>query len=432
MELVLPFLVLFALLAIGVPVSFSLGLSGILGLTLSIGWDSTMSMVATVPYRTGTGFLLTTVPTFLLMAEFLAGGRIAKDLYSAMFAWLGRIRGGLAIATTVASGGMGAMTGSSTATAATFSAVGVPHMREYGYKDRLSVGSIAAAGTLASIIPPSVALIIYGITTETAIGDLFTAGALPGVLTVFAYVAVIYLRVRTNPELAPGRPDRMSITAKLRALSKVWPTVVLIALVLGGIYGGLVTPTEAGAFGAAGALVLSVLFGGLRAKGIWRALVRTAESTTMIISIVMFASIFGYFLTTTRVAPTIVSAIESSGFPTLIVMALIVLLYLVLGTFMDQIAILVVTLPITFPLITSLGYDPIWFGILVIKLGEIGLISPPVGLNVYVAAGAAPNVRLGEVFRGVTPFIVVELLLIVVMFLFPSLATWLPGVLATK
>lgn len=432
MELVLPFVALFVLLAVGVPVSFSLGLAGILGLTLNIGWDSALSMVSLVPYRTGTSFLLTTVPTFILMAEFLAGGRIAKDLYSAVFVWLGRVRGGLAIATTVASGGMGAMTGSSTATAATFSAVGVPHMREYGYKDRLSVGSIAAAGTLASIIPPSVALIIYGITTETAIGDLFSAGVLPGVLTVLAYVAVIHLRVRATPDLAPGRPDHIPIGDKLRALSKVWPTVVLILLVLGGIYGGLVTPTEAGALGAAVALILSVLFGGLRAKGIWRSLVRTAETTTMIISIVMFANIFGYFLTTTRVAPMIVEAIESSGFPTLIVMALIVLLYLVLGTFMDQIAILVVTLPITFPLVTSLGYDPIWFGILVIKLGEIGLISPPVGLNVYVAAGAAPDVQLGQAFRGVVPFIAVELLLVVVLFLFPSLTTWLPGVLATK
>lgn len=432
MELVLPFVALFVLLAIGVPVSFSLGLAGLLGLTLNIGWESAMSMLSTVPYRTGTGFLLTTVPTFILMAEFLSGGRIARDLYGAIFAWLGRIRGGLAIATTVASGGMGAMTGSSTATAATFSAVGVPHMREYGYKDRLSVASIAAAGTLASIIPPSVALIIYGITTETAIGDLFAAGVLPGILTVFAYVAVVYVQVRANPELAPGRPDPMALKAKLRALVRVWPTIVLIVLVLGGIYGGLVTPTEAGALGAAGALVLSVLFGGLRAKGIWRSLVRTAEATTMILSIVMFANVFGYFLTTTQVAPKVVGAIKSSGLPVLVVMALLVLIYVILGTFMDQIAILLVTLPITFPLVTSLGYDPIWFGILVIKLGEIGLISPPVGLNVYVAAGAAPNVRLGEVFRGVTPFIAVELLLVVIMFLFPSLATWLPGVLTTK
>lgn len=432
MEIVVPFLTLFVLLAVGVPVSFSLGIAGTLGLLLSVGPQATSSMLATVPYRTGTDFLLTTVPTFIFMAELLAGGRIARDLYGAMFAWLGRIRGGLAIATTIASGGMGAMTGSSTATAATFSAVAVPHMREYGYKDRLSVGSIAAAGTLASIIPPSVALIIYGISTETSIGELFSAGVIPGIITVFAYATVIYLWVRVKPDLAPGRPESMRVKQKLKALVRIWPTLVLVLLVLGGIYSGTVTPTEAGALGACGALVLSVAFGGMRAKEFKQAVTRTVETTTMIISIVIFANIFGYFLTATQIAPRIVTAIEASGFPPLLVLVLVALLYLVLGTFMDQIAILVVTLPITFPLVTSLGYDAIWFGILVIKLGEIGLVSPPVGLNVYVAAGAAPNVKLTEAFRGVFPFIAAELMLVVVLVLFPSLATWLPGVLTTK
>ena len=426
MEIVLPFLLLFAMLAIGVPVAFSLGLAGLAGLLMSVGPEATMTVLGTATFRGGSDFLLTTVPAFLLMAEFLAGGRIATNLYEAMFAWFGRVRGGLAIATTVASGGMGAMTGSSTATAATFSAVGVPHMRQFGYSDRLSVGSIAAAGTLASIIPPSVALIVYGITTETPIGDLFTAGVIPGVLTVAAYSLVIYLWVRLRPGIAPGRPEPMRIAQKLRSLVKVWPTVLLVLIVLGGIYSGIVTPTEAGAVGAVGALLLSMLTGGLRLADLRTCLVRAAETTTMIISIVVFAHIFGYFLTSTRVAPTIVNAIESSGVPPIAVMILIVLLYLVLGTFMDQIAILLVTLPITFPLVTSLGYSEIWFGILVIKLGEIGLMSPPLGLNVYVAAGSAPRVKLSEAFRGVVPFMAMELVLIVLLFAVPSLATWLP------
>nr|BFE38218.1 TRAP transporter permease [Actinomadura rugatobispora] len=407
--------------------AFSLGLSGLAGLLMSVGPQATLTVLGTATYRGGSDFLLTTVPAFLLMAEFLAGGRIATNLYEAMFAWFGRIRGGLAIATTVASGGMGAMTGSSTATAATFSAVGVPHMREYGYQDRLSVGSIAAAGTLASIIPPSVALIVYGIATETPIGDLFAAGVVPGVITVAAYALVIYLWVRWRPGIAPDRPEPMPLARKLRLLVNVWPTILLVVIVLGGIYSGVVTATEAGAVGAVGALLLSVSTGGLRMADLRRCLMRAAETTTMIISIVVFATIFGYFLTSTRVAPAIVDAIESAGLPKLGVMVLIVLLYLVLGTFMDQIAILLVTLPITFPLVTSLGYSEIWFGILVIKLGEIGLMSPPLGLNVYVAAGSVPRVKLGEAFRGVVPFMVMELLLIVLLFLVPALATWLPG-----
>ena len=426
MEIVLPFLLLFVLLALGVPVAFSLGLSGLAGLLMSVGPEATLTVLGTATYRGGADFLLTTVPAFLLMAEFLAGGRIATNLYEAMFAWFGRIRGGLAIATTVASGGMGAMTGSSTATAATFSAVGVPHMRQYGYQDRLSVGSIAAAGTLASIIPPSVALIVYGIATETPIGDLFAAGVVPGVITVAAYALVIYVWVRLRPEVAPERPEPMRLARRLRLLLNVWPTILLVVVVLGGIYSGIVTATEAGAVGAVGALLLSVATGGMRWAELRRALVRAAETTTMIISIVVFANVFGYFLTSTRVAPTVVDAIESSGFPKPAIMALIVLLYLVLGTFMDQIAILLVTLPITFPLVTSLGYSEIWFGILVVKLGEIGLMSPPLGLNVFVAAGAAPGVKLKEAFRGVLPFMAMELVLIVLLFLVPSLVTWLP------
>lgn len=432
MELIIPFVLLFGLLALGVPVAFSLGIAGTVGLFLTLGFEPAVTMLATAPFSSGTTFLLTTVPTFVLMAEFLSAGTLSKTLYEAAYVWLGRLRGGLAAATTLASAGMGAMTGSSSATAATFSAVAIPHMRRHGYDDKLSAGSIAAAGTLASIIPPSIALIIYGVATETSIGDLFAAGVIPGLITTAVYIATIYIWVRLKPSIAPHAPEKVPLKHRLIALRRTLPALLLIVIVLGGIYSGIVTPTEAGALGAAGALVLSVIFGGLRLSGIMTAVTRALGSTAMIISIVIFANVFGYWLTTSRIAQMLLSAISESALPGWVVMLFIVLLYLILGTFMDQIAILVLTLPLTFPIVMELGYNPIWFGILVIKLGEIGLVSPPVGLNVFVTAGSVKDLKLGDAFKGVVPFIIAELLLVILWFAVPEVMTWLPSVLDTK
>lgn len=432
MTIAIPFVLLFALLFFRVPVAFALGAAGVTGLWMTLGFDAAVGIVSSAPAGSGTTFLLTTVPTFIFMAELLSAGTLSKSLYGAAHVWFGRLRGGLAMATTVASAGMGAMTGSSSATAATFSSVAIPHMRRHGYDDKLSAGSIAAAGTLASIIPPSIALIIYGVATETSIGDLFAAGIIPGIITTIAYILVIYIWARLKPGIAGSNDQRFSFAEKLQKTMKTAPALLLIIIVLGGIYSGLVTATEAGALGAAGALVLSVAFGKLRWGGFVHAVVRALGTSAMIIAIVIFASVFGYWLTSARIAPALLTFISDSGFPVWVVMGLIVILYIALGTFMDQIAILVLTLPLTFPLVMEMGFNAIWFGILVIKLGEIGLLSPPVGLNVYVTAGSIKDLKLETVFKGVIPFILVEAVLIVLWFAAPGVITWLPSVLETK
>ena len=418
---------LIGLIALGMPIAFALAVCGALGLYLEVGVSPMLSVLQTTPYRTAASFLLSTVPLFILMAELLARGSIVRALYRACYLWLGHIRGGLALAAIAASVGFAVLSGSSTAAAAAMSRISMPEMRRYGYNESFALGVVAVGGTLSIMIPPSLPLILYGVLTETSIGRLFLAGILPGALTALFYVVTIVVRVRRNPDLAPPT-ERHAWPERLSSLPGTSPAIILVFLVLGGIYSGAITATEAAAVGAAGAFIISVLVGGLRWNGIKDAFGATLSTTSMIFAIIIGAMIFGYFLAITQVPQALVTWVGGLPLPSWTILLIIILLYLVLGFFIDQIAIIILTLPLIFPLVLAQGYDPIWFGIILTKTVEMGLVTPPLGLNVFVACGAT-NTRVEAGFRGVTPFLLGDLVVILLLILFPPIATFLPSLM---
>src|SRR5690625_4220009 len=374
MTLTIILILLVALILIGVPIAFSLMIVAILGLFSQLDVMPAYGILAMSPYRSSASFVLTTIPMFILMAELLASSNMARDIFRAGYVWLGNVRGGMAVATTLASGLLAALLGSSPAAAATMSAIAVPEMRKYGYNDKLSLGIVAAAGTLAVIIPPSIILILYGILTENSIGRLFVAGLIPGIMTAFGYILMVNIWARINPQVAPRTQERFTSRDRLSTIRPVIPALILILLVLGGIYSGLVTPSEAGALGAFGALIIGIMAGGLRRQGITKAFYRTARTTAMIFAIVIAASIFGYYLTSTHIAQQTIVFVRESEIMSVYVLLALLFVYLVLGAFLDPVSILVLTLPLSYPLITQIGYDGIWFGIIVTKMIEVGLI----------------------------------------------------------
>ncbi|HEY8417305.1 MAG TPA: TRAP transporter large permease [Limnochordales bacterium] len=428
MTLVFPLGLMLACLALGVPVAFSFVIAGAVGLYMILGYEPMLGILQTTPFRSVASFLLSTVPMYVLMAEFLSRGRLIQDIFRSAYYWLGHLKGGLAVATIMANGGLAALSGSSTASAATMATIAVPEMRRYGYSDRLSLGVVAAAGSFAIMIPPSVGLILYGIITETSIGKLFVAGIVPGLLTIVAYWLVVYFWVRRSPHIAPQVPP-FPWRKRVESLRAIWPATLLAAVVLGGIYSGIVTPTEAGALGALGALLIGLLAGGLRWRGIVESLERTTRNTAMIYAIVIGATIFGYFLSVTQVTQRLIAYIGSLDVSPYGVLLTIIGLYIVLGTFMEQIAIQFITLPLIFPIIVSLGFDPIWFGIIVIKTAEIGVVTPPVGLNVYVISGALEDASMADTFAGAAVFLIADLAVLALLLLFPELATFLPSLM---
>ncbi|WP_313137731.1 TRAP transporter large permease [Paracoccus jeotgali] len=428
MTLTLLLILLVALICVGAPIAFALIIVGTGGLFLQLGTMPTYGILMTSPYRSSASFLLTTIPMFILMAEFLASSSMARDIFRAGHVWLGRARGGMAIATTLASALLAALLGSSPAAAATMASIAVPEMRKYGYDDRLSLGIVASAGTLAVIIPPSVVLILYGILTENSIGRLFVAGLVPGIMTAVGYILLVNIWTRVNTSLAPQAEQQFTRAERIATLRPVLPALLLIVVVLGGIYSGFVTPSEAGALGAFGALVIGIAAGNLRGEGIVSALRRTSRTTAMIFAIVIAASIFGYYLTSTQVAQNTIVWVEESGFAPLTVLIALLAVYLLLGAFLDPVSILVLTLPLSYPLVTQLGYDGIWFGVIATKMIEIGLITPPVGINVFVTAGAV-NASLRDAFLGAMRFLIVDVVVIILLIAFPELVTYLPNLL---
>ncbi|WP_372021716.1 TRAP transporter large permease (plasmid) [Tistrella mobilis] len=428
MEVALPMMALVVLICIGMPIAYALGVTGAVGAAMAIGWIPTLGVLQTTPYRTAANFLLSTIPLFILMAELLARSSIVANLYRMCFLWIGHVRGGLALAAVVASTGFAALAGSSTAAAAAMARISVPEMRKYGYDDRLAVGTVAVAGTLSIMIPPSMGLIMYGVLTETSIGSLFMAGVIPGCLTAIAYATVILVWVKRRPEIAPAAP-KASRQARMASILPVWPAAILVCLVLGGIYSGAITATEAAAVGAAGALVIGLGWGGLGRKEFGVALRHTLRSTAMIFAIIIGAMIFGYFLAATRAPQNLIDWVGTLPLPPWGILLVIIGIYLLLGFFIDQLAIIILTLPLTFPLVMSLGYDPIWFGIIVTKTAEIGLVTPPLGMNVFVASGAA-NTKVEVGFKGVMPFLVGEVIVLGLLIALPELSLYLPGLVA--
>jgi len=421
------FVALFALMLLRVPVGIAMGTVGVLGFGYMIGdIGPALKLLAQSPIRTATDAEFAVIPLFLLMGGFASASGMSRELFRASNTFLGHLRGGLGIATIVACGGFAAICGSSVATAATFSKVAYPEMRQYGYPQSFATGVIAAGGSLGIMIPPSTVFAVYGLITEQDIGKLFIAGILPGLLAVAMYIATINIIAFLRPGFLPAAP-RHSWSERIQAARDVWAVVLLFVFIIGGLYGGLFTATEAAGMGAGGALIISVLRRKLSRADFWRCLIESLRTTAAVFTILIGALIFGYFLTITQVPQKVTEFLTGLGLGSYGVLVLIMLMYLVLGCIMDAMAMIILTIPIVFPVIKTLGFDPIWFGVIIVMTVELGLIHPPVGMNVFVIKSVVKDVKLSTVFYGVLPFVVTDICRLAILIALPILATWLPS-----
>jgi C4-dicarboxylate transporter, DctM subunit len=415
-----------ALAFLRVPMAFAMGIVGFVGVTYMLNFNVASAMIAQVTYETGLSYTLSVIPLFILMGNFVVRAKISDELYHAAYCFLGHRRGGLAMSTIIACAGFGAICGSSIATAATFTKVSYPSMRKYGYKDALSAGAIAGGGTLGILIPPSVIMVIYGIMTESSIGKLFAAGIIPGIIaTILLCLAVQWITWRDPAAGPPAEPHAWP--ERLQSLKYIWPVMVLFLLVIGGIYVGAFTATEGAGIGAGGAFLFALVRGVLTWRGLFEILVESARTTAMLFMILIGALLFANFVNYTTMPADLKSFVTIfQATPVLVVVAICVV-YVVLGTAMEELSMILLTVPLFFPVITSLGYDPIWFGIIVVIVVQIGLISPPVGMNIFVVKNMLRHISIGTVFQGVTPFSVALIVLLALIVAFPGLATWLPS-----
>lgn len=416
---------LFGLLVIGAPVGFAMAISGSIGLYLIGGSAALFGILQTSSLSTVSSYELITIPMFLLLAEFVLVSGVAEDLFQAAAAWVGRIPGGLGMATALAGAGFGAICGSSAASAATLSSTSLPAMLKQGYEPQMAAGVVAISGTLAMLLPTSIALILFGLLADVSISKLLISGVLPSIVITITIMATIYILVRLDPSRAPTA-KQVSLAEKLRMLKIVGPMLFLFAAVTGVIYTGIATPTEASAVGAFGAFVIAALRGSLNRKNFGPVFWRASRSTCMISMILLGAHIFGYYFTLAQVPQGLIAWVGSLDVSRWIVIVLLLCGYIILGSFMDQIAILVLTVPIVIPLIRSLGFDPIWFGVIKIVTAEIGMVTPPVGLNCYIVARYA-NRPVTEVFYGIWPHFVAHLIALAVLVAFPEISLWLPS-----
>ncbi|MFA7503957.1 MAG: TRAP transporter large permease subunit [Burkholderiaceae bacterium] len=422
--------VMFAMLIIGTPVAIALAVSGAIGLYMIGGMPMLLGILETTALSTVTSYELITIPMFILMAEFVILSGIADDLFMAAAAWIGRVRGGLAMATAVAGAGFGAISGSSTAAAATLSSTTIPAMMRQGYEPGLAAGVVAISGTLAMLIPPSIALILFGIIADVSIGALLIGGVIPGLLVTLTIILTVAFLVWRDPSRAPVARS-YSWSEKFSRLKVVAPLLFLFGLVTGTIYVGFATPTEASGIGAFGAMLLAWKAGRLKYVPTRDAILRACEASCMIIFIVLCAHIFGYFFTLTRITNELVDYVGALEASRWMILALIVVGYIILGFFMDQIAILILTVPVVLPVVTSLGFDPIWFGVVVVVTAEVGMVTPPLGLNAFVVARYTKR-PIGEVFRGIFPHFWAHLIVIALLCAFPWLVTWLPSTMMMR
>lgn len=420
--------ILLVLFASRMLVGVSMLMVGFLGYCYLISPKAGLTKLGIEPFVTSSNYSLSVVPLFVLMGMILSYGGLGRDIYRAVDTWVGHLRGGMAMATIGACAGFAAVSGSTTATAATIATVALPEMERYGYKDSLATACVAAGGTLGILIPPSIILILYGIITLEPIGKLLIAGILPGILQTILFMGTVYIQVRRNPDIAPLHPEA-AFSEKLTSLKKVWPVLAIFILAMGGIYLGVFTPTEAGGVGAFGAFIFSLAAGHLNKESLVGALDQAARITAMIFLIVIGATVFGQFLTVTKIPFELSAFVAGLGISRYLIMAIILFLFFVLGCFMEGIAILVLTMPIIHPLIIDLGFNGVWFGVVIIIMLNIGLVTPPVGLNVYITGGVAKNVPLQTIFRGVIPFWLAMIMCVALLIAFPQIATFLPNLM---
>ena len=423
---VIGFVAVFALMLLRVPVGMAMGLVGVCGYSYIAGSGPALKLIGQTSMRTVTDYTFGVIPMFMLMGAFVSVSGVSRELFRAANAFIGHLRGGLGMATVIACGGFAAICGSSVATAATFSSVAYPEMRRFGYPQSFSTGVIAAGGTLGAMLPPSTVLAVYAILTQQDIGKLFMAGIIPGLLAMAMYVLTIFIIVKVKPDWLPRGPAT-SWSERFAGLKDVWAPLLLFVFVIGGLYGGFFTPTEAGGVGATGAFLLGVLRGKLDRAGILEALLSATRTAAAVFTVLIGALIFGYFLTMTQTPQKLTGFLTELGLGPYGVLALIMVMYLILGCLMDAMAMIILTVPIIFPVIVQLGFDPIWFGIIIVMTVELGLIHPPVGMNVFVIKSVVHDVSFMTIFKGVIPFVLTDLLRLLILIAFPMIALWLPG-----
>jgi len=425
-EALLGFGAVFLLALLRVPLAFAMGFVGFIALGLMRGWGPTAASAAQVVYDTGFAYTLSVVPLFILMGNFVARAGLAHELFRAAYAFIGHWRGGLAHATVIACAGFGAICGSSIATAATMSKVAYPPMKKLGYADYLSTGVIAAGGTLGIMIPPSTIMVIYGIVTETNIGKLFAAGVIPGLMCAGMLMAGVSWITWRDPQAGPAG-ERVGWPERVRALRDIWGVALLVVVVLGGIYGGVFTATEGAGIGASGAFFFALARRALTVKVLFEVLVESARTTAMLFTILIAAMLFSSFVNFTTMPGDLKDAILKLGLSPVMVVGAMMLVYVLLGTIMEELSMVLLTIPVFFPIVTGLGFDPVWFGVLIVLVVQIGLISPPVGMNLFVINALLKDVAMKQIFRGVWLFVVA---LVVALFLcleFQPLSLWLPS-----
>ncbi|MDH3838695.1 MAG: TRAP transporter large permease [Desulfobacteraceae bacterium] len=421
-------IILIVLLYSKMPVGFAMGFLGLIGFSYVVNIDAGLNLLARDVWDVFSSYNLTVIPLFVFMGQIAFHAGISRRLYDSAYVLLGHRRGGLAMTTVGACAAFSAICGSTNATAATMATVALPEMKRYGYDMGLATGTVAAAGSLGILIPPSVIFIVYGILTEQSIGKLFAAGILPGILLCLLFLLTIHLRVMKNPSLAPPGP-KSNIREKFRSFTGILETLLLFALVMGGIFFGIFTPTEAAAIGAFMTLLIAIIRGQLHWKGFIQSLADTTKISCMIMVIVTGAVIFGHFMAITRIPYILADYVSSLPLPPHAIIGVIIFVYLIGGCFMDALAMIMLTIPIFFPVVQTLGFDPIWFGVVIVLITEMGVITPPVGINVYVVYGVARDVPLEKIFRGVFPMLISLLVCNLLLILFPQIALWLPSLM---
>ncbi len=416
----------FVLLFLGMPIAFALMLVGCAGVGYLASLEAALPMTARTVWEVAAFYPYTVIPLFIVMGGFAGSSGMTQELYQSFDKWFRKLPGGLAIATIGACAGFAAVSGSSVATAATMGTVALPEMRRFHYHPRLATGSIAAGGTLGFLIPPSIGFIVYGMLTEQSIGRLLIAGMLPGLLLAGAYMLIVVLMVKINPVLAPAIPESVSWREKVASLAGIWEPLAVFLLVMGGIYLGFFTPTEAGAIGATALLLVALLKKKLTATNLIESLQEAVRISVMVLFLVAGANVFSYFLALSTIPMKVAGWAAGLEVSPYLIHTIIILIYLFLGCFLDAISMMVLTMPVIFPVVLALGFDPIWFGVIAVLMMEAGLITPPMGLNIFTVAGVAKNIPVETIFRGVAPFLLAIFAIVVLITAFPGIALFLP------
>ena len=408
----------------GMWLGFAMAFVGFLGLTILMGFDKAGNVLATLPYTNTAFYSISALPLFVLMGVVVGSSGIGEDLYHTAYKWFGRFPGGLAISTVFAAGGFAAITGSSSAAIVTLGSVALPEMKKFEYSDRLASGTIAAGGTIGILIPPSIGFILYAVLTEESVGRLFMAGIIPGILEILFYVVTIYLICIMVPSYGPRGP-KTSWSEKFYSLKTTWPVLALFCLVIGGIYGGIFTPTEAGAIGAFGSVIIILAMRRLNLVSVTSSIMQSLRLTGMIFILVIGSFFFAHFLALTKLPFFLSDFVIELSISKYVALAAIILLYIILGMFLEIFSCIVLTVPILYPTVQALGFDMIWFGVIMVRVMEVGLITPPIGMNAFMLAGVS-KLPLDTIFKGIIPFFCADILHILLLIAFPQISLWLP------